>query len=330
MRREGQETQEAVVPPLASRLTPHGAGVLLVNLGTPDAPTASAIRRLLRQFLSDRRVVQLPRVIWLPVLYGFILPFRPHRLAHAYQKIWGPDGSPLLAIARKQADALRAQLKIPVALGMCYGTPSIAEALKELQSQGVHRTIVLPLYPQYSGTTTAAALDQIPAHLPVHVIKDYHADAGYIAALADSVREHWRTHQRGEHLLMSFHGIPQRYVDDGDPYEAQCRESARLLAQALSLKDSEWSLAFQSRLGRAPWLKPYTDLLLPQLAQRGVKTLDVICPGFSADCLETLEEVSLRYAEDFRACGSELRYIAALNDRAAHVSALAALVKKLL
>ncbi len=305
-----------------------GPGVLLINLGTPDAPTAPAIRRFLREFLSDRRVVQLPRALWLPVLYGFILPFRPRRLAHAYKKIWGIHGSPLLAIARHQARALQAQLKIPVAVGMCYGNPSIADALQALHAQNVSRLVVLPAYPQYSHTTTAAALDRIPEAQAVSVIKDYHADGGYIAALALSVREHWQTRGRGDHLLMSFHGIPQSYVEAGDPYQAQCNETARLLACALSLEKSEWSLGFQSRLGRAPWIKPYTDELLPDLAARGVKKLDVICPGFSADCLETLEEVSLRYAEDFCDCGGELRYIAALNERPAHLAALAALVEK--
>ncbi len=307
------------------------AGVLLVNLGTPEAPTAPAIRRFLRQFLSDRRVVQLPRLIWLPILYGFILPLRPNRLVHAYKKIWSAEGSPLLVISRKQSTALRAQLKMPVALGMCYGKPSIADALRELREQGVEKPVLLPLYPQFSHTTTSAATDQLPGDFGGRVIRDYHADAGYIAALAESVCEHWQSCGRGDHLLMSFHGIPQRYVDGGDPYETQCRETARLLAQALSLKESEWSLGFQSRLGRAPWLKPYTDLLPPQLAQRGVKKLDVICPGFSADCLETLEEVSLRYAQDFcAAAGGELRYIAALNQRPAHVAMMAALITRTL
>ncbi|MEK6805874.1 MAG: ferrochelatase [Pseudomonadota bacterium] len=307
-----------------------GSGVLLINLGTPDAPTAAAIRRFLRQFLSDRRVVQLPRVLWLPILYGFILPFRPGRLAQAYQKIWRVDGSPLLAIAHKQAAALRTQLKIPVALGMCYGTPSIADALAQLRAQNVEHIVALPLYPQYSDTTTAAALDCLPKNQTVSVIRDYHAEAGYIAALAESVREHWQSQGRGDHLLMSFHGIPQSYVDQGDPYETQCRETAGLLARALSLKESEWSLGFQSRLGRAPWLKPYTDVLLPELAARGIRKLDVICPGFSADCLETLEEVSIRYAEDFGAAGGTLRYIAALNERPAHIAALAATVTRTL
>lgn len=305
-----------------------GTGVLLVNLGTPDAPTAPAIRRFLGQFLSDRRVVDLPRALWLPILYGFILPFRPGRLAEAYEKIWTAEGSPLMAISRKQAAALRTQMNIPVALGMCYGTPSIAEGLRELREQGAEKIVLLPLYPQFSHTTTSAALDQIGDLSHIEVIRDYHAEAGYIAALAESVREHWRAKGRGDHLLMSFHGIPQRYVDAGDPYEKQCRETARLLAAALNLSDGEWSLGFQSRLGRAPWLKPYTDVLLPQFAQRGIRKLDALCPGFSADCLETMEEVAIRYADDFCEAGGEaLRYIPALNASVAHIDALATIIK---
>lgn len=303
-------------------------GVLLVNLGTPDAPTPTAIRRFLRQFLSDRRVVQLPRAIWLPILYGFILPFRPRKLAEAYAQVWTDEGSPLLAISRKQAAGLRARLNLPVVVGMTYGSPSIADGLRELREQGVDKPVVLPLYPQFSYTTTSAATDLLPKDFSGIVIQDYHANAGYIAALADSVRTHWSAKGRGDHLLMSFHGIPQKYVDQGDPYDTQCRETARRLAAALNLKDDEWTLGYQSRLGRAPWLKPYTDVVLPQLAQRGVKTLDVLCPGFAADCLETLEEVSIRYAEDFHTAGGEqLRYIAALNDGDSHLSALAALIK---
>jgi ferrochelatase len=312
-------------------------GVLLVNLGTPDAPTPAAIRPYLREFLSDRRVVDLPRALWLPILHGVILPLRPRKLAPLYARIWRPDGSPLLAITREQRAALAAELgdEAIVIEAMRYGRPAIASALAELQGAGVTRVIVLPLYPQYSATTTESALDGVAAALAalgwqpeLRVIRDYHADDGYIDALAQSVREQWDAHGRGELLLLSFHGIPQRYVDRGDPYGAQCAETARRLAAALQLRDGEWRVAYQSRVGKAAWLQPYTDELIPQLARSGVRKLDVICPGFSADCLETLDEIALRYRDAFVAAGGEaLRYVPALNARPAHIAALARLVR---
>ncbi|MDE0853511.1 MAG: ferrochelatase [Nevskia sp.] len=312
------------------------AGVLLINLGTPPAPTAAAIRRYLGQFLADRRVVELTPLLWLPILYGLILPFRPQRLVHAYQKIWTDEGSPLLAIGRRQAAGLRQTLRqelgreVPVALGMSYGEPSIAAALAELDAQQARRIVVLPLYPQYSCSTTAAALDAVFADLnrrrwlpELRTVNSYHDDPAYIAALAHSVRAHWQAQGRGGHLLLSFHGLPQRTVLAGDPYYCQCQKTARLLAQALQLRDGEFSVAFQSRFGKLPWVQPYTEPLIASLAARGVRELDVICPGFSADCLETLEEVQLRYAETFRAAGGgALRYIAALNDTPDHLAAL--------
>ncbi|TXI06282.1 MAG: ferrochelatase [Rhizobium sp.] len=321
--------------------TPKGkTGVLLVNLGTPDAPTPGAIRRYLREFLSDPRVVELPRAIWLPVLYGFILPFRPKKLVHAYQSVWTERGSPLLDVSRQQARQLQTLLgaDVPVALAMTYGSPSVAEQLAELKQKGVGRIIVLPLYPQYSGTTTAAAMDVIfkvlagERCLPeLHTINDYHAHPAYIEALAASVRRHWQTHGAGEHLLMSFHSIPQRYVKQGDPYDAQCKITAKLLAEALQLKPEQWSISFQSRLGREPWLQPYTDIILPQYAAKGIRTVDVICPGFSADCLETLEEVAIRYREDFLAAGGTgFRYIPALNADDAHIRMMQTLVQSAL
>ena len=322
---------------ISSTQTPHGrSGILLVNLGTPDAPTPAAIRTYLREFLSDTRVVELPRALWLPVLYGFILPFRPGKLAHAYRSIWTQQGSPLLDVSRQQAQKLQALLgpQCPVALGMTYGKPSIADAMDELRQQQVTRVIVLPLYPQYSGTTTAAVVDAVfrtfarERHIPeLRTINDYHAEPAYIEALAASVRAHWQAQGRGDHLLMSFHSIPQRYVDLGDPYDAQCRKTAALLAESLQLPAGQWSLSFQSRLGRQPWLQPYTDVVLPQYAAKGIRTLDVICPGFSADCLETLEEVSIRYRADFVAAGgADLRYIPALNADDAHIRMMQSLV----
>jgi ferrochelatase len=312
------------------------AGVLIVNLGTPDAPTAGAIRPYLREFLSDRRVVDLPPLLWWPILHGVILPLRPRRLAPLYARIWRDDGSPLLAITRKLAAALAGQLApLPVVAAMRYGRPDLAAGLAELRAAGVTRVVVLPLYPQYSGTTTASAFDALEAALAagpwrprVERIDDYHADAGYIAALAENVHEHWAAHGRGDTLLMSFHGIPQRYVGRGDPYERQCVATAERLAAALELRNGEWQLAYQSRVGRAAWLQPYTEAALPELARRGVRRLDVICPGFAADCLETLDEIAIRYAEAFVAAGGEaLRYVPALNARPAHVAALARLVR---
>ena len=312
-------------------------GVLLVNLGTPDAPTAGAIRRYLREFLSDPRVVELPRVLWLPILYGFILPFRPRKLAHAYASVWNAQGSPLLRISREQTEKLRAALgaATPVALGMSYGNPSLASALAELDAQGVERILLIPLYPQYSGTTTASVLEGVFRQLrqrrklpELRTINDYHDHPGYIEALAQSVREHWRHSGRADHLLMSFHSIPQKYVDLGDPYDEQCKRTAALLAQALVLESGKWSISFQSRLGTQPWLQPYTDKVLPELTAQGIQSLDVICPGFSADCLETLEEVAIRYREDFLAAGGKsFRYIPALNASDSTISFLSALVK---
>ena len=316
-------------------------GVLLINLGTPDAPTPAAIRPWLREFLSDRRVVDLPPALWWPILYGIILPLRPRALAPLYARIWRPDGSPLLAFTRAQRQALAAALAgsgadAPLVLeAMRYGQPGLAAALGEMQRAGVTRLAVLPMYPQYSATTTASALDGLTAarqalgwEPDLRVIEDYHTDAGYIDALAESVREHWAAHGQGERLLMSFHGIPVRYAERGDPYGAQCAETARRLAAALSLRDDQWLIAYQSRVGKAAWLQPYTDLAIPELAREGLRRLDVICPGFAADCLETLDEIAIRYAASFVAAGGEaLRYVPALNARPAHIEALARLVR---
>lgn len=312
-------------------------GVLLVNLGTPDAPTPSAIRRFLAQFLADPRVVEIPRALWLPVLHGLVLPLRPRRLAHAYGQIWTDAGSPLLVISKRQAEGLRTRLRkhfdteIPVELVMTYGKPGIDAGLAALDARGAHRILVLPLFPQYSGSTTGAVMDAVFARLKgrrwlpeLRSVNSYHDDAGYINALARSVQAHWQTHGRGEHLLMSFHGIPRGYVLAGDPYYCQCQKTARLLAETLRLEPDRWSVSFQSRFGKTPWIEPYTDARIKTLALGGTQTLDVLCPGFSADCLETLEEVSLRYKADFlNAGGNSFRYVAALNDNDDHLDAIA-------
>ena len=316
---------------------PATTGVLVVNLGTPDAPTPEAVRRFLAEFLSDPRVVDLPRIPWQIILRAFILPFRPARSAHAYRQVWTPAGSPLLtgteALTRALERRLAAYQAEPpaVAMGMTYGNPSISHALDGLRAAGATRIVVLPLYPQYSATTTAAALDRVDAALarwpapPSRlVIDDYHAEAGYIDALAASIRA---ARAPFDHLLFSFHGIPQRYADRGDPYGAQCLATAQLVAAKLALPDGRWSVAFQSRVGGARWLGPYTEERLEALANSGVARIAVACPGFAVDCLETLEEIAIRGAATFVAAGGiDFEYIPALNDDAAQVDCLARLV----
>lgn len=317
-------------------------GVLLANLGTPDAPTPQALRRYLAQFLSDPRVIELPKALWQPILHGIVLRTRPKRSAAAYAKIWTQEGSPLLVTTRRQAAQLQAALEVtlpgPVAIevAMRYGAPSIGEAMEKLSAAGARRLLVLPLYPQYSATTTASTLDAVNARLrrwrwqpEIRTINGYHDDQGYIDALSKRVRMHWAKHGRGERLILSFHGIPRRYFLAGDPYHCFCHKTARLLAEALGLDENEWQVTFQSRFGKAPWLQPYTDATLKKLARSGVRAVDVICPGFAADCLETLEEIAQQNRDWFiEAGGRELRYIPALNDDEAHINALAALVRR--
>ncbi|RMH50377.1 MAG: ferrochelatase [Zetaproteobacteria bacterium] len=305
-------------------MNPAQVGVVLVHLGTPEAPTAAAVRRYLADFLSDRRVVDRPRWWWLPLLYGVILPLRARRSAAAYRRIWWKEGSPLMAIAGRQAAALQQRLgdAFRVALAMRYGAPTVAGAVDALWREGCRSMVVLPAYPQYSATTTASVHDAWAAALAARrdipayrFVRDYHDHPQYIAALAGSVRRHWRRHGRGERLLFSFHGIPERYADAGDPYPEECRRTARLLAAALELAEDEWLLTFQSRFGREPWIGPYTDETLRRLGGEGCGTVDVICPGFAADCLETLDEIACENAARFAgAGGGALRYIPALND----------------
>jgi ferrochelatase len=312
-------------------------GLLVVNLGTPDAPTPEAVRRFLAEFLSDRRVVDLPRLPWQLVLRTVILPFRPRKSARAYREIWTPAGSPLLtgteALTRAIERRLATMLAHPpaVAMGMTYGNPSIDRALQALESAGVSRLVVLPLFPQYSATTTAAVLDRVDAALtrwrapPERlVIEDYHAEPGYIAALAASIGA---ARQPFDHLLFSFHGIPQRYAAAGDPYGQRCQETARLVAAKAALPAGRWSVAFQSRVGGARWLEPYTEDRLRALAAAGTECVAVACPGFAVDCLETLEEIAIRGSTAFiTAGGVDFEYIPALNDDAAQVDCLAHLV----
>ena len=315
-------------------------GVLMVNLGTPDAPDRASVRRYLKEFLWDARVVEMARPIWWFVLNGIILNTRPGRSAKAYQKVWTDEGSPLLVISQKQRAALAELLelrfgcKVPVALGMRYGKPSIASALQELREAGARRVLVLPLYPQYSATTTASIFDAVTAELrnwrwlpELRFVNHYHDEPAYIATLADSVKRHRSEFGDAEKLLMSFHGIPEEYFHKGDPYFCECQKTGRLLAETLDLDAAKWQLSFQSRLGPKQWLQPYTDHTLEELAGNGVKSVQVMCPGFSADCLETLEEIAMENREVFLNAGGErYEYIPCLNDQAEHIAMLASLV----
>jgi protoporphyrin/coproporphyrin ferrochelatase len=321
--------------------SPARCGVLLVNLGTPDAPQPAAVRRYLAEFLSDPRVIELPRWLWLPLLHGVILPFRARRSAHAYASVWQPEGSPLRVLSQQLAAAVQqdfagAGSPVEVRLAMRYGTPSIADVLDDWIRDGLRRLLVLPLYPQYSATTTASVFDAVQAALgrwrwppELRLINDYFAEPGWAEAVAGSVRAHWQQHGRGERLLLSFHGLPKRYLLAGDPYFCQCQASARRIAEQLGLADGEWIVSFQSRVGREEWLRPYTDETIAALPAQGIRTLDVVCPAFAVDCLETLEEIAMQNAETFRDAGGQaLRYIPALNAEPAHARLLGDLLRR--
>ncbi len=315
-------------------------GILVVNLGTPDAPTTAAVRRYLAEFLWDPRIVELPRPLWWLILNGVILRVRPSRSASAYREIWTEEGSPLLVYCEALAAGIESQLRqrssgnVHVALGMSYGNPSIAAALGELFSKGARRIVVLPLYPQYSGTTTGSVFDAVTSQLSerrwvpeLRFINHYHDREAYITAVATSISEYWEGHGRGDKLMFSFHGVPRQTLLDGDPYHCHCLKTARLVTTRLGLGDDDWVLSFQSRVGRAEWLRPYTDETIQALGESGLGRLDVVCPGFSVDCLETLEEIAMQNAELFReAGGGQLHYIPSLNAREDHVSMLADLV----
>jgi ferrochelatase len=321
---------------------PESLGVLLVNLGTPDAPTAAAVRRYLAEFLSDPRVVEFPRLPWWFILHGFILRTRPARSAKAYAKIWTDQGSPLLLHSREIAAGVQQQMSarmsgaVNVELGMVYGDPSIDSALQKLHDQCARRIVVLPLYPQYSNTTTGSVFERVCENLSrrrwipeLRFINHYHDASGYIAAACASIREFWGEHGRGEKLLLSFHGVPQRTLLAGDPYHCQCQKTGRLIAAALQLDEGDWTIGFQSRVGREEWLRPYTDEVLRQWGEKKHERIDVVCPGFAADCLETLEEIDMQNSALFEAAGGgDLRYIPALNAREDHVTFLSKLVEK--
>lgn len=323
---------------------PYRTGLLLVNSGTPDSLSIPGVRAFLRRLLRDRRTIELPRAIWCWILYFIILPIRPKRVLPKYRRVWTEKGSPLLLHSMALRDALRERLRdragdpVAVELGMLYSTPDVARGLAVLREAGAQRILVLPLFPQYSGTTNAAACDQVGKALrqwryvpELHLLSDYAADPAYIEALARSVRDFRAQQGAGDHLLMTFHGIPKSYVDQGDPYRRKCEMTARALAASLGLSDADWSISFQSRVGTAEWLKPYTDDVITGLAQRGVKRLDAICPGFAVDCLETVDEIGHECDETFReAGGGELRYIPALNAGPAHVQVISSLLQPLL
>jgi len=321
---------------------PARIGVLLVNLGTPDAATAPAVRKYLAEFLSDRRVVEIPAVLWKLILHGIILRTRPAKSAKKYASIWMPEGSPLLVWTQRQAQYLRGamgeKLKaaglpadlVRIEVGMRYGNPSIADAIAKLKAARCDRLLLLPMYPQYAASTTATACDRVfevlsrERYMPaVRTITAWHDDPGYIKALAARVGDFWRKHGRPDKLVMSFHGVPKYTLQKGDPYHCFCQKTARLLATELGLNDSQWQLTFQSRFGRAEWLQPYTDATLKALPAQGCKRVHVVCPGFPADCLETLEEIAIEGKETFlHAGGSHYDYIPALNDHPALVHTL--------
>ncbi len=317
-------------------------GLLITNLGTPEAPTPRALHRYLKQFLSDPRVVEFPRLLWWLILNGIILRIRPRRSAAAYRNVWTENGSPLAIHTQDQADALRAKLtstwgeRLLVEWAMRYGQPSVESKIQDLLARGVRKLLVLPLYPQYSASTTASTFDALARDFTrrrwipeLRFITSYHDFLPYIEALATSIKNFWQDHGRPELLLFSYHGVPLRYLHRGDPYHCQCHKTSRLLATALGLEDREYLTVFQSRFGREPWLRPYTDETLKSLPAKGVTNVQVVCPGFSADCLETIEEIGMENRQYFLAAGGEsFHYIPALNDQDIHINALAELIAK--
>lgn len=315
--------------------------IILTNLGTPADNTVPAVRKFLKQFLSDQRVIEIPKPIWWLILNGIILPFRARSALKGYDSIWTEEGSPLLAISRRQQQQLQKLFDqqglddVKVDLMMRYGEPSFASVTRRLLADGYQKLVLLPLYPQNSATTTATTLDHLATTLrttrampELHFINEYHGHPDYIHALATSIQEHWRSQQRQRFLLMSFHGLPQRNVDKGDPYYDQCMGSAHLLATILGLGSDQWALSFQSRFGKQEWIKPYTSETLAMMADKGLKEVDVVCPGFSVDCLETLEEIQVENRDVFIEHGGEqYHYIPCLNEREDHITMMMNLVR---
>ncbi|NMG27458.1 ferrochelatase [Aromatoleum evansii] len=321
--------------------TPVRTGVLLVNLGSPAAPTAAAVRPYLKQFLSDPRVVEIPAPIWWPILNGIILNTRPRKSAAKYATIWMDEGSPLKVHTERQTKLLAGYLGhagitgLQVEWAMRYGSPSVPEMLNRMKADGCDRILIVPMYPQYAASTTASVLDEVADCLAhwrnqpeIRYVRNFHDHPGYIAALAQSVRDHWMKNGEGDKLVMSFHGIPRRSLDLGDPYHCECHVTARLVARELGLTDDRWQLTFQSRFGKAEWLKPYTQPTLESLARQGTARVDVMCPGFPADCLETLEEIAMECRHAFLSCGGkEFHYIPCLNERDDWITALRDIVQ---
>lgn len=325
----------------AAAAAPERIGVLLVNLGTPDAPTYLAVQRYLREFLADRRVIETSRLIWLPLLYGVVLPFRPLRSVRNYRKIWLRGGSPLAVYSKGLAEKIAAVLhdslgdRVRVELAMTYGNPSIPTAIMSLAAQNVRKLLVLPLFPQYCSSTTGSVFDRTTRALQrwrwlpeTRFVNDYHDNAGYIEALTERIRRHWAEVGERSHLVFSYHGIPAAYVANGDPYEAQAEATTRAVVSRLGLTPEQWSHCYQSRFGRVVWLQPYTEDTLKDLAKRGLRKLTVVSPSFAVDCLETLQEVAMEYRDKFLEMGGErLTLVPALNDDDAHAEALASIVK---
>jgi ferrochelatase len=320
-------------------MSPKKTGVLLANLGSPSAPTVSAVRRFLKEFLWDPRVVNLPRPLWWMILHFVVLPFRPRKSLKAYKKIWTEKGSPLIYLTRQLTEQVADKLKdkdISVRHVMSYGEPSIVKQLQAFKNEGIDNLIVLPLYPQYSSTTTASIYDAVVKelnqwrHLPnIQFISDYHQDNRYIAAVAQSIQQSWNENGKNELLLMSFHGLPEQLTKWGDPYFHQCHNSAALIAEQLGIDENQWMIVFQSRFGKAQWLKPYCVNTLKELPSKGIKKIDIVCPGFAVDCLETLEEIAMENKSIFMESGGEdYRYIPALNDSEIHVDAIVSLLEQ--
>ncbi|VFP79682.1 ferrochelatase [Candidatus Erwinia haradaeae] len=311
-------------------------GVLLVNIGTPDAPTKKAVKSYLKQFLSDKRVIDLPKWLWWPILNLVVLPVRSRRLASLYSTIWMEEGSPLMVYSQKQYHALSEKLDIPVTLGMRYGNPNLKGALNTLMANGITKLIILTLYPQFSSSTVAAVWDEINyvfssyRNIPsVYFMRDYAQHPAYIAALRESVQRSFKTYGKPDLLITSFHGIPQRFVNEGDDYPQRCYETFILLKNSLHLKTNEILLTFQSRFGYEPWIKPYTKDILTILPRQGIKNVQIISPSFASDCLETLEEINTEHRKIFIGSGgSTFNYIPALNDGIAHINMMVELVKQ--